>query len=99
MTVGEAPRVFALSSVRPNPFRTGASVAVSLDRSGPFMVRVFTADGRLVRTLARGVGRPSDLRLTWDGTDGRGRPAGAGIYFFELRSGNRTRVQKAVLLR
>jgi len=99
VTVGEAPRVLALSSVRPNPFRAGASVAVSLDRSGPFMVRVFTADGRLVRTLARGAGRPSDLRLTWDGTDGRGRPAGAGIYFFELRSGSRTRVQKAVLLR
>lgn len=74
-------------------------MAVSLDRSGPFVVRVFAADGRLVRTLARGAGRPSDLLLTWDGTDGRGRPAGAGIYFFELRSGNRTRVQKAVLLR
>lgn len=99
VTVEAAPRPFALSAVRPNPFRAGASMAVSLDRSGPFVVRVFAADGRLVRTLARGAGRPSDLLLTWDGTDGRGRPAGAGIYFFELRSGNRTRVQKAVLLR
>lgn len=99
VTVGEAPRALALSSVRPNPIRGGAALTVSLDRSGPFVVRVFAADGRLIRTLARGAGRPSDLRLTWDGTDGRGRPAGAGIYFFELRSGNRTRVQKAVLLR
>lgn len=99
VTVGEAPRVLALSPVRPNPFRAGAAMGVSLDRSGPFVVRVFAADGKLVRTLARGAGRPSDLVLTWDGTDGRGRPAGAGIYFFELRSGNRTRVQKAVLLR
>lgn len=97
--VGEAPRALALSSVQPNPFRGQADLTVSLDRNGPFVVRVFTADGRLVRTLARGAGRPSDLRLTWDGTDGRGRPAGAGIYFFELRSGDRTRVQKAVLLR
>ena len=97
--VGEAPRALALSSVQPNPFRAQAALTVSLDRNGPFVVRVFTADGRLVRTLARGAGRPSDLRLTWDGTDGRGRPAGAGIYFFELRSGDRSRVQKAVLLR
>jgi len=97
--VGGAPRVLAMKRARPNPFRGGTSFAVSLDRDGPFMVRVFSADGRLVRTLARGTGRPSDLVLTWDGDDDRGRPAGAGIYFFELRSEGRTRVQKAVLLR
>lgn len=99
VTVGGAPRVLAMNRARPNPFRGGTSFAVSLDRDGPFVVRVFSADGRLVRTLARGTGRPSDLVLTWDGDDDRGRPAGAGIYFFELRSDGRTRVQKAVLLR
>jgi len=93
------PRVLALKAIRPNPFLAAASVGLSLDRDAPFMVRVFRADGRLVRTLARGPGKASEMVLRWDGTDDHGRPAGAGIYFFELRSGNRTRVQKAVLLR
>jgi len=93
------PRALALSPVRPNPFRSGAAAVLSLDRDGPFVVRVFAVDGRLVRTLARGIGRPGEIPLVWDGTDAHGRPASAGIYFFELRSGNRTRVQKAVLLR
>ncbi|HTM00513.1 MAG TPA: FlgD immunoglobulin-like domain containing protein, partial [Candidatus Omnitrophota bacterium] len=99
VTVPGVPRVLAISPARPNPFRDGTSVAVSLDQDGPFVVRVFHADGRLVRTLARGPGRAAGFLLTWDGRDDRGRPAGAGIYFIELRSAGRTRVQKAVLLR
>lgn len=94
-----APRVLALGRVRPNPFNPRASIPVSLDRDGPFVLRVYRADGTLVRTLARGEGAPSEATFTWDGTDDRGRPVGSGLYLFELRSGSRTRVQKAVLLR
>jgi immune inhibitor A len=94
-----APRVLAMSKVRPNPFRPNATFSVTLDRSGPFVVRVYRADGSLVRTLAQGHGAPAEIPFTWDGNDDRGRAAGSGLYFFELRSGARTRVQKAVLLR
>jgi immune inhibitor A len=90
---------FRLSSVRPNPFNPTASVTVSLDRSGPFVLRVYRADGTLVRTLARATGGPGVLHFTWDGTDERGAAAGSGLYLFELRSGARSRVTKALLLR
>ncbi|HEU4725723.1 MAG TPA: M6 family metalloprotease domain-containing protein [Candidatus Eisenbacteria bacterium] len=96
---GAAPKVFALSRVHPNPFRPAANLAVSLDRDGPFMVRIYRPDGGVVRTL-RFPARPAGTHaITWDGRDDRGRSAAAGIYFFELRFGERTRVQKAVLLR
>jgi immune inhibitor A len=98
-TAPPVPRALSLSPVRPNPFRAGASFSAYLDREGAFVVRVFSADGRLVRTLQRGESRPAEVRLQWDGKDDRGRPAGAGIYFFELRSAGRARVQRAVLLR
>ncbi len=94
-----APKVFALSRVHPNPFRPDANLAVSLDRDGPFMVRIYRPDGRVVRTL-RFAARPAGTHaISWDGRDDRGRSAAAGIYLFELRFGERTRVQKAVLLR
>jgi flagellar hook capping protein FlgD len=94
-----APRVLAISRIAPNPFSTAATFSVSLDHDGPFMVRVYRADGSLVRTLADTIGRAQSMPFTWDGTDGRGNPLAAGVYFFELRSGNRVRVQRAVLLR
>jgi hypothetical protein len=94
-----APRALALSPVAPNPFSRSARFSVSLDRDERFVVRVYRSDGSLVRTLADSPGRAQDLPFTWDGTDDRGRPVGAGIYFVELRSGTRVRTQKAVLLR
>ncbi|HET9252870.1 MAG TPA: M6 family metalloprotease domain-containing protein [Candidatus Eisenbacteria bacterium] len=98
--VGDAPpRVLAMSPIVPNPFWGTARFSVSLDRDERFMVRVFRADGSRVRTLADSPGRTQDYPFTWDGTDDRGRPVGAGIYFVELRSGTRVRIQKAVLLK
>ena len=95
----DAPRVFAIGRVQPNPFTRAASFPVSLDRDGRFVVRVYRADGSLVRTLADLSGRAGTLPFTWDGTDDRGNPVGTGVYFIELRSGHRVRTQKAVLLR
>jgi immune inhibitor A len=96
---GNAPRALAMGRIRPNPFRPSAQFSVSLDRDGPYVVRVFRADGSLVRTFADSRGREGIVPFTWDGTDDRGKPAGAGIYLFQLRAQGRVRVQKAVLLR
>lgn len=93
------PPPFALGAVRPNPFNPTTTVTVSLDRAGPFMVRVFRADGRLVRTLADAPGQPGVRRFLWDGNDDRGVGVGSGSYFIQLASGSRTRVQKVILLR
>lgn len=100
-SVGDAspPRVLAISRIRPNPFSPNAAFSVSLDRDGPYVVRVYRADGSLVRTLADSRGRAGIQSLSWDGTDSRGRPAAAGLYFFELRAVSGVRVQKAILLR
>ena len=96
---GGAPRALAMGQVRPNPFRPNAVFSVSLDRDGPYVIRVYRVDGSLVRPLADSRGRQGILPFTWDGTDDRGRPVSAGLYLFELRSQGRVRVQKAVLLR
>ena len=96
---GGAPRVLAIGRVQPNPFTRAASFPVSLDQDGRFMVRVYRADGSLVRTLADLSGRAGTSPFTWDGTDDRGNPVGTGVYFIQLRSGHRVRTQKAVLLR
>lgn len=45
------------------------------------------ADGREVRVLARAQGfSAGPQRLAWDGRDGEGREAGAGVYFVRMRT-------------
>ena len=94
-----APRVLALGPVRPNPFHPAATLPVSLDRDGRFVLRVFRVNGALVRTLQDGPGAPGLHPYTWDGRDDRGVAVPGGVYLIELESGGRTRVAKAVLLR
>ena len=95
----KAPRVLALGPVRPNPFNPEATLPVSLDRDGPFAIRVFRVDGVLVRTLFEGVSPAGVYAFRWDGRDAGGKALPGGVYLIELKSGNRTRVEKAILLR
>ena len=94
-----APKVFSLSRIRPNPFNPDARLVVSLDRDGPFVVRIVRPDGTLVRTMRFATRPASTYEVRWDGRDDQGRAAASGLYLFELRFDSRTRVQKAVLLR
>lgn len=94
-----APRVFSLGPVRPNPFNPEATLPVTLDRDGPYSLRVFRVDGVLVRTLHEGPGTAGVYAFRWDGRDAAGKPSPGGVYLIELRSGNRSRVLKGILLR
>ena len=94
-----APRALALGAIRPNPFNPEATLPVSLDRDGPFTLRVYRVDGVLVRTLHDGPATAGVYAFRWDGRDGAGRPLPGGVYLIELRAEGRTRVEKGILLR
>ncbi len=93
------PRALALGPVRPNPFNPEATLPVSLDRDGPFTLRIYRVDGVLVRTLHDGAVPAGVYAFRWDGRNAAGKALPGGVYLIELRSGNRTRVEKAILLR
>jgi flagellar hook assembly protein FlgD len=87
--------------VRPNPFRAGESVLVSLalPRAAAADLRIYDVQGRLVRTLiARELGAGSHV-ASWDGTRESGGPAPAGVYFVRLRAGEAESRRKVVMIR
>ena len=94
-----APRALALGSLRPNPFNPETAFSVSLDKDGPFTLRVFRVDGVLVRTLHDGPGDAGVYAFRWNGRDAAGRILPGGVYLIELKSVGRTRVEKAILIR
>ncbi len=70
----------------PNPFRTSVQIRVP-ERALAVTVRIFTADGRLVRALPVAATGPAPI--LWDGRDARGHELAAGVYWAELsRSGD-----------
>ncbi|MGE5174847.1 MAG: S8 family serine peptidase [Hyphomicrobiales bacterium] len=82
---GSIPVVSALFPNAPNPFNPSTSIRFDVaGGGGRATIRVFAANGRLVRTLVA-ADLPAGRFLTrWDGKDGAGRDAASGVYFCRL---------------
>ena len=89
----------AITWIQPNPFNPATQVSFSLAEAGPVRIDVFTADGRLVRTLLDERRNAGEFRVPWDGTDAQGRRTANGAYVLRLESGGQTDVRKAILLK
>lgn len=92
-------------SPRPVPLRLTATPSVTWGATrlafgrgldSPSRVTLFRVDGRLVRVLNVARGASS---IDWDGRDGRGRPASAGLYLARLESGTRRLTARIMVVR
>jgi len=96
-------RRLAITSIAPNPFNPATEIAYSLEPAPPgearATLRVFSVDGRLVRTLVDRVQDPGPHSATWYGRDDGGQPVASGIYFAELEYGGDREVRKLTLLK
>lgn len=79
--------VTRLYNASPNPFRDGTVIQLDVaSASRGISLRIFDVAGRVVRTLGTDVLRPGRHRVTWDGTDDRGRHVASGVYFVTLEA-------------
>ncbi len=90
---------FALAPASPNPFRGSTALAFDVPAGAAARMAVYSADGRLIRTLVDGVVASGSRTATWNGTDDFGVPAAAGLYYIRLEAAGRTAFGKALLLR
>ena len=93
------PRGSKIVSVYPNPFNPRVTVEYNLRVSGPVVLAIHDAMGRIVTRLVdedRPAGRAA---VTWDGRDHAGASVASGVYFARLQTSNGTHTQKLVLAR
>ncbi len=83
----------------PNPFRPPTAIGYALPAAGRVRLAIYSADGRLVRTLIAGHEAAGRHRVAWDGRDGRGRDQAAGVYFYRLEAASGTATRKLILVR
>jgi len=83
----------------PNPIVGGTEIRYYVPAGGPAELRIFTADGRLIRAFEdRGV-RAGLREVFWDGKDSLGRVVPSGVYFCRVKQGRETAVRKLVVLK
>ena len=93
------PQRFALLQNHPNPFNPATMIRYSLPGVETVSLKVYNAQGQLVRTLVEGEQAAGAYDIQWDGRNTSGLGAGAGLYFYELEAGSSRAVRKMLLLK
>ena len=92
--VDDAPPVTRAPRAYPNPFRN----SVRIEAASASWIGVFDVRGALVRVVHR-TGAATSFRGEWDGRDGNGKPAPAGVYFVRFGQGAGAPTSRVALLR
>jgi serralysin len=97
--IGDLPRTGLGLSVYPNPSSGKATASFVAPAAGPYTVEVFDVTGRVARVIDGNASRAGRVEVVWDGRDDQGYEAASGIYFLRARSGDRTEMKQALLVR
>jgi len=93
------PVAFTVEPSFPNPFNPVTNIRFSVPARSRTTVSVFDLRGRLVKTLLDAELAPAVHTVQWRGDDATGRPAAAGIYFYEVRHADQRAVGRMALIK
>ena len=96
---GDSALRFSLGQSLPNPMRESARIDYVLPAPGTVNLRVFDAQGRLLRTLVEGEQPAGQASRLWDGRDAQGRRVPTGVYFYRLEAGGEVLTRKLMVIR
>jgi hypothetical protein len=86
-------------TLSPNPSASGFSIGFASTGIAPVSLRIYSVNGRLVRTLLDNVSFGGYKIITWDSRNDGGVPVAAGTYFAVLSQGEHTSMEKVVVRR
>ena len=88
----------------PNPFNPETWIPYHLATAADVTVHIYSANGRLVRTLAvgnqpAGIYHSRSRAAYWDGKNGTGERAASGVYFYTLSAGDFSATRRMWILK
>lgn len=93
------PSVFSLAQNQPNPFRATTKIRYGLPAACHVDLSIFDVMGEKVTTLVEGHQAAGYRAVRWDGTDENGLEVSGGIYFYRLKAGGYSDINKMILMR
>jgi hypothetical protein len=91
---------FGLPPNVPNPFNPATMIRFAVPYGTHVQLCIFDAQGRLVRTLVDDWRNgPAEHRVTWNGTDDRGRVVAGGVYTCRIRASGFEQTRRMTLVK
>lgn len=95
----ELPETFQLYENFPNPFNGGTKIRFQLPESTQISLKIYNILGREVKSLLNEKKEAGYYTIQWDGTNENGSLVGSGVYYYQIRTGDRRVVKKMLLLK
>jgi hypothetical protein len=92
-------RDFVLEDAFPNPFNPRTTISFVIPEAAHVDLTIYDVQGRKVRTLVDRELRAGRHEVSWDGNNDDGQRSSSGLYFYQLRSGDKTESRKMLLLK
>ena len=93
------PGSFILHPAYPNPFNPITSLRYDLPEQAQVTLTVYDLMGREITQLVNTTQEAGYRSVQWDATDSFGKPVSAGVYLYQIRSGEFVDTRKMVLLK
>ncbi len=93
------PAVTVMEQNYPNPFNPTTTIKYSLNQDGPVEIVVYNLKGQKVRQLINANMNAGFHEVVWDGRDSYGKKASSGIYFYRMKTADKTFVKKMMMLK
>ncbi|MGE5680661.1 MAG: T9SS type A sorting domain-containing protein, partial [Bacillota bacterium] len=93
------PKVFELNQNFPNPFNPSTTISYALPVETRVVLKIYSVDGREVRTLVNENQSAGYRSSVWDGRDNAGQNVSTGIYLYKIQAGNQVLNRKMLLLK
>lgn len=97
----DSPEIYSygLSANYPNPFNPSTTISYSIASPGEVSIVVYDMMGRHVRTLVSDFATPGSYDVIWDAKNDQGSSVAAGMYLYEMVSGDFVEVNKMLLVK
>ena len=83
----------------PNPFNPNTHIVFKLHEATKLSINVYNVLGQKVATIADGNYTAGRYEIDWNAKNSMGVQLSSGIYFYELKTGNYSKVKKMILMR
>ncbi len=96
------PETVMLYQNQPNPFGSAystTSISFDLPAESAVSLKIYDANGRLIRTLAQQVLEAGRHVSSWDGTDTNNHQVGSGLYFYVLEADGRNSTRRMLIMK
>ncbi len=91
---GQVPLVFGLQPAYPNPFNPSVTIPYGLTEDGQMSLKVYNLRGELVQVLINTYALKGTYSINWQPVN-----LSTGMYLVRLESGNKTNMQKVVIVK